>query len=103
MKRLGRRSLALPCDATDSQQAERLRDAVIEEFGTVQILVDGAGHTRRAPTLDYPESEWNSILETNLNGTCEPARSSQARCYALVGIHKLNPTRFNELVRPLAE
>lgn len=27
----------------------------------------------------------------------------QAKCYALVGIHKLNPTRFKDLVRPLGE
>jgi hypothetical protein len=27
----------------------------------------------------------------------------QAKCYALVGVHKLNPARFKELVRPLEE
>ena len=69
VKRLGRRSLALPCDTTDTQQVERLSQAVIAEFGAVEILVNCAGRTKRAPTLNFPQSEWNSILETNLNGT----------------------------------
>ncbi len=69
VKALGRRSLAFPCDTTDSNQLERLRDAVLAEFGSVQILVNCAGRTKRMPTLEFPESEWNSILETNLNGT----------------------------------
>src|SRR2546428_10122354 len=66
---LGRRSLACPCDTTDLTQLDRLRNAVLTEFGAVQILVNCAGRTKRLPTLDFPESEWNAIMETNLNGT----------------------------------
>jgi NAD(P)-dependent dehydrogenase (short-subunit alcohol dehydrogenase family) len=66
---VGRRSLACPCDTTDLAQVERLRNAVLAEFGSVQILVNCAGRTKRLPTLDFPESDWNAIMETNLNGT----------------------------------
>lgn len=69
VKAAGRRSLACPCDTTDTRQLERLRDATLAEFGSVQILVNCAGRTKRMPTLDFQESEWNAILETNLNGT----------------------------------
>ena len=31
--------------------------------------IASAGVTKRAPTLDYPEAEWNRIMETNLTGT----------------------------------
>jgi NAD(P)-dependent dehydrogenase (short-subunit alcohol dehydrogenase family) len=65
----GRRSLEQVCDATDSQQLETLRGAVLEKFGSVQILVNCAGRTKRLPTLEFPDDEWNAILETNLNGT----------------------------------
>ncbi|HTP69504.1 MAG TPA: glucose 1-dehydrogenase [Dongiaceae bacterium] len=74
VQRLGRRSLALPCDITDSQQLEALRDTVLGEFGKIQILVNCAGRTKRAPTLDFAESDWNSILDTNLNGTLRACR-----------------------------
>lgn len=69
VKELGRRSLACVCDTTDVRQLERLRDTTLAEFGSVQILVNCAGRTKRMPTLDFPESDWNAILETNLNGT----------------------------------
>jgi NAD(P)-dependent dehydrogenase (short-subunit alcohol dehydrogenase family) len=41
----------------------------VAKFGAVQILVNCAGQTKRMPTLDFPEEDWNAILETNLNGT----------------------------------
>ena len=69
VKALGRRSLACPCDTTDVKQLESLREVVLAEFGSVQILVNCAGRTNRRQTLDYPAEEWNAILETNLNGT----------------------------------
>jgi len=64
----GRRSLARVCDVSDQTQIEGFRDAVLEKFGSVEILVNCAGRTKRMPTLDFPETEWNSILDTNLNG-----------------------------------
>ena len=35
----------------------------------VDILVNSAGRTKRAPTLDFAEDDWDAILETNLTGT----------------------------------
>jgi NAD(P)-dependent dehydrogenase (short-subunit alcohol dehydrogenase family) len=66
---LGRRSLVQTCDVTDVASIETLLKAVCSEFGGVQILVNCAGRTKRMPTLDVPEADWNAIMETNLNGT----------------------------------
>jgi NAD(P)-dependent dehydrogenase (short-subunit alcohol dehydrogenase family) len=66
---LGRRSLVQTCDVTDNASIERLLEAVCKEFGSVQILVNCAGRTKKMATLDFPESEWDAILETNLKGT----------------------------------
>jgi NAD(P)-dependent dehydrogenase (short-subunit alcohol dehydrogenase family) len=71
---LGRRSLALTCDVTDNASIERLLKSVCAEFGSVQILVNCAGRTKRMPTLEVPEADWNAILETNLNGTLRACR-----------------------------
>src|ERR1700687_3895434 len=71
---LGRRSLALTCDVTDNSSIEPLLQAVLSEFGSVQILVNCAGRTKRPPTLQAPESEWNAIMETNLTGTLRACR-----------------------------
>jgi NAD(P)-dependent dehydrogenase (short-subunit alcohol dehydrogenase family) len=65
---LGRRSLRVTCDVADRGSLERLLQACLDAFGKVDILVNAAGVTKRAPTLDYKEEDWNRILETNLTG-----------------------------------
>lgn len=69
IQRMGRRTLALTCDVTDQASVEELLRATLQEFGSVEILLNAAGVTKRRPTLEVSEAEWNSVLETNLNGT----------------------------------
>jgi NAD(P)-dependent dehydrogenase (short-subunit alcohol dehydrogenase family) len=69
IKKIGRRTLAAPCDVNDRTSLEALLKSVVAEFGGVDILVNSAGTTKRTPTLEVSASEWNNILETNLNGT----------------------------------
>jgi NAD(P)-dependent dehydrogenase (short-subunit alcohol dehydrogenase family) len=69
IKKSGGRSLAMASDVTDKASLEALLTATIKEFGAVDILVNSAGTTKRTPTLDVPDAEWNHILETNLTGT----------------------------------
>ena len=66
---LGRRSLRVTCDVADRGSLEKLLKACVEAFGKVDILVNAAGITKRAPTLDYAEADWSRILDTNLTGT----------------------------------
>jgi len=74
IRALGKRSLEVSCDVTDESTIKHLLKAACEEFGGVQILVNCAGRTKRSPTLDLPDAEWNSILETNLTGTLRACR-----------------------------
>lgn len=65
----GRRTLRVASDVTDRPSLEAALAAVVKGLGRVDILVNCAGRTKRQPTLDLPEEEWNAILETNLTGT----------------------------------
>jgi NAD(P)-dependent dehydrogenase (short-subunit alcohol dehydrogenase family) len=69
IRKLGCKTLTLTSDVTDRSSLEELLRVAWQEFGAVDILVNCAGTTKRRPTLEVPESEWNEILETNLNGT----------------------------------
>ena len=71
---LGRRSLAVPCDVTDSSSIEHLLAEVCGVFGSVDILVNCAGRTKRAPSIDFSDVDWDAILETNLSGTWRACR-----------------------------
>lgn len=66
---LGRRTLRASADVTERASLERLRDHVLGTFGQVDILVNSAGRTKRVPTLDFAEDDWNAIVDTNLTGT----------------------------------
>jgi NAD(P)-dependent dehydrogenase (short-subunit alcohol dehydrogenase family) len=65
----GRRTLRVPSDVSDRASLERLRDACLEAFGKVDVMLAVAGTTKRVPTLDMDEADWARILETNLTGT----------------------------------
>lgn len=70
----GKRSLRVTCDVADRGSLEELLKACVDKFGKVDILVNAAGITKRAPTLDYAESDWTRIMDTNLTGalrTCQ--------------------------------
>jgi len=69
IREMGRRTLAVTSDVADRASLQALCDAVEAELGPVDILVNCAGITLRAPVLEVGEKEWNSILDTNLNGT----------------------------------
>ncbi len=74
IRALGRRSLETPCDVTDESTIKRLLDDACNEFASVEILVNCAGHTKRTPTLDVADSEWDAIMETNVTGTLRACR-----------------------------
>ncbi|HJZ64784.1 MAG TPA: glucose 1-dehydrogenase [Candidatus Acidoferrum sp.] len=74
IRALGRRSLETPCDVTDESTIKQLLDASCKEFGSVEILVNCAGRTKRTPTIEVPDSEWNAIFETNVTGTLRACR-----------------------------
>src|SRR3954447_21550193 len=46
----GRKALAVPTDVTDSEQADRLIQATLDELGRVDILVNNAGIDRSTPS-----------------------------------------------------
>jgi NAD(P)-dependent dehydrogenase (short-subunit alcohol dehydrogenase family) len=75
VEKAGRRALRHPMDIGDRASIDSLRDAVMKEFGQVDILVNAAGRTFRKPTKDVQEAEWNALLDTNLTGMLRACQS----------------------------
>jgi len=65
----GAKTLRIASDVCDRASLQHVCDSTLKEFGKVDILINCAGMTKRAPTLDFPESTWDTIIETNLKGT----------------------------------
>lgn len=75
IRKLGRETLSHAADVSDRTSLDRFRDAVVARFGTVDILLNAAGRTKRTPTKDVSEEEWDSIMDTNLTGMLRSCQS----------------------------
>ncbi len=69
IERLGRRTIPCTSDVTSRASLEALHDKMQDAFGGIDILVNSAGVTRRVPTLDCTEDQWDAIFNVNLTGT----------------------------------
>jgi 3-oxoacyl-[acyl-carrier protein] reductase len=59
--------LAVAADVTKADEVERLIDATVARFGTIDVLVNNAGGTgRRSPFHELSDEEWFEILDLNL-------------------------------------
>jgi NAD(P)-dependent dehydrogenase (short-subunit alcohol dehydrogenase family) len=71
VKELGRRSLAVTADATDTRQIDQAVQKVLDAFGKIDILVNNTGGEARyyneVPGQPYPEEkEWDDTVRLNL-------------------------------------
>jgi len=66
---LGRRTLRVTSDVSDRSSLQHVLEETVKAFEKVDILVNSAGRTKRAPTIDFSDDDWNDILDTNLTGT----------------------------------
>ena len=62
-------------DVTSKPDVERLVDAVVSDHGSIDILVNSAGTAGRFPAEEFPEEEWDRIINLNLKGSFLPAQA----------------------------
>lgn len=65
----GGRAVVEVADVTRRPEVERLAAATAAIAGRIDILLNCAGVTRRFPSEEFPEEEWDRILAVNLKGT----------------------------------
>jgi NAD(P)-dependent dehydrogenase (short-subunit alcohol dehydrogenase family) len=57
------------CNVADPDSVTGVVEAVINEFGRIDILVNSAGIARLAPAEDLSLADWDSTIAINLKGT----------------------------------
>ena len=85
VRKLGRRSIAIPADVSKSSDVDQLVEQALQNFGRIDILVNNAGRLLRQAVAPFPDvivtnprvtresnsrmsdEEWQSVLDTNLN------------------------------------
>ena len=66
MRALGAEAMAVAADVQRREEIEKVRDAIVAQWGPVDILVNATGVNSTTPIFDISEDEWESILSTNL-------------------------------------
>lgn len=68
IKEFGGEALAIKCDVTDEVSVRDCVAAAMEEFGTVDVLVNNAGVAFYHPVVETPLKRWETVLKVNLTG-----------------------------------
>jgi NAD(P)-dependent dehydrogenase (short-subunit alcohol dehydrogenase family) len=62
-------TLPFQVDATDKNSIYSLLESVEDEFGVVQVAINGAGINSPKPFLDIEVSEWDDVISSQLTAT----------------------------------
>ena len=68
LEKVGAQALALPGDVSDEESVLEMTNAVVEDFGRVDVLVNNAGISSIVPAEQTTLAEWNRTLAVNLTG-----------------------------------
>ncbi|MEU8529139.1 MULTISPECIES: SDR family oxidoreductase [Streptomyces] len=72
----GVRAAAYEADVSQEDQVTAMMDRMVEEFGTVDVLVANAGLQRDARLADMTLAQWQKVIDVNLTGQFLCAREA---------------------------
>ena len=69
---------AVRCDVTSGADVDALVAAAVEEFGSLDVMVNNAGITRDATLRKMTEEQFDEVIAVHLKGTWNGTRSAAA-------------------------
>ena len=69
IKKKRRKSLYFKIDVTSSKDVNAMCVQVVKEFGSLDVIVNCAGITKRLEPLNFPEEVFDRVIAVNLKGT----------------------------------
>ncbi|WP_406424829.1 SDR family oxidoreductase [Streptomyces sp. NBC_00873] len=76
IKGFGVRAYAHEADVSQEDQVVDMVARMVEELGTIDIMVANAGLQRDAPTVDMTLAQWQKVIDVNLTGQFLCAREA---------------------------
>ena len=73
---MGAAPLALRCDVTVESEVQSMIDAVVAEYGALDVIVNNAGLGGEASIVEMTDEQWTSVLDVTLNGTFRCTRAA---------------------------
>ncbi len=78
---MGIDALAVVCDLAKPEQVPTLVEAVMERYGTVDVLVNNAGTTWGGPAEEQPLEAWDKVLRLNVGSVFQLSQAVANRCF----------------------
>ncbi|MBR1471013.1 MAG: SDR family oxidoreductase [Lachnospiraceae bacterium] len=72
----GVKTLAVPCDITDTARVDAAIDQILEQFGRLDIVINNAGTGGVTPAEDVPDEMFFNEINIDLTGTFKVARAA---------------------------
>jgi 2-deoxy-D-gluconate 3-dehydrogenase len=66
VRSMGRKAEIVAADLSTIEPVQRVVDETLAKLGGLDILVNNAGIIRRADAIDFTESDWDAVVDTNL-------------------------------------
>ena len=63
------RAVPIGCDVSKAEDCRHLIDSTVKEMGRLDVLINNAGISWIADTLDFPMDKWQRVMNLNVNGT----------------------------------
>lgn len=97
---LGAEAFAIQADVADAAACDAMVKEVLSRFGRVDILVNNAGVTRDGLMLTMKESDWDTVLDTNLKGAFHCCKAAyrpmmRQRCGRIINMSSIVGLRGN--------
>lgn len=69
-------ALPVPTDVSDADAVDAMVETVVDEFGTIDVLVNNAGVLFGDPVADADAADFDDLLDVNLRGAMYVARAA---------------------------
>lgn len=69
IQEMGREALITTLDVTNIESIKKMVATIKKQFKKIDILINNAGVSLRAPSLEVTEKEWDLVQDVNLKGT----------------------------------
>jgi len=79
IREAGGSAVGVGADVTDHDAVAALADAAIEEFGSLDVMINNAGMTIVEDAVDYTPEQWRQVIDVDLTGTFFGAQAAGQR------------------------
>ena len=76
VKANGGKAIAVEADVSKEEGIQKLVETAVEQFGSLDVLVNNAGFSKGAPSEELSLEEWQRVLDVNLTGAFIASREA---------------------------